>query len=76
MEDGKIRYTWPEDNGDRLTVMGKFKHMREIKYHTEAIFEPKKAAIWEEYEELKKNNDFLVRPPPRLNRLNDGTGMD
>ena len=63
LEDGKIRYTWPEDDGDRLTVMGKFKHMREIKYHTEAIFEPKKAAIWDEYEELKKNNDFLVRPP-------------
>ena len=33
--DDKIKYDWPEDNGDRLTVLGKFTHMREIAYHHE-----------------------------------------
>ena len=62
MEDAKMSFVLPQDDGDRLTVMGKFKHMREIKYHTQAIYEPKKAAIAEEYEAIKKNNEFLVRP--------------
>lgn len=65
MEEGKIRYTWPEDNGDRLTVLGKFKHMREIAYHSQEIFCPLKDSIKEEYAAYKAKNDFVVRPPEK-----------
>ncbi len=60
-EDG-MRFEWPEDHGDRLTVLGKFQHMREITYHTEAIYGPLKPAIEEEFNQLKSENEFLVRP--------------
>lgn len=63
MEDSKIRYEWPEDDGDRLTVMGKFKHMREIEYHSEVIFKPMKEKITESYNQLKNENSFIVKPP-------------
>lgn len=63
MVDGKIRYEWPEDNGDRLTVQGKFRHMREIAYHHNDIYAPIKDTVAEEYEHYKKMNEFIVRPP-------------
>ena len=62
ISDGKMEFEWPEDNGDRLTVAGKFQHMREIRYHTEKIYLPKKESIQEQYEYYKKL-DFVVRPP-------------
>ncbi len=63
MEDGKIRYQWPEDHGDRLTVMGKFTHMREIEYHSEVLYKPLKENIAESYNALKNDNSFVVKPP-------------
>jgi len=61
--DGKIKYDWPEDNGDRLTVLGKFTHMREIAYHHEQ-YEKIKDTVKEKYEYYKKL-DFSVRPPKK-----------
>lgn len=61
LENGKIKYDWPEDNGDRLTVMGKFKHTREINYHREVIFEPLKDSVEDKYEEIKSNESFVVK---------------
>ena len=29
-QEGKIKYAWPEDNRNRLTMMGKIDHVREI----------------------------------------------
>lgn len=62
LDDGKIYYEWPEDNGDRLKVMGKFQHAREIEYHREMIYEPLKDGIQEQYKELKTNESFVVKP--------------
>lgn len=62
IENGKLKFDWPEDHGDRLTVAGKFKHMREIQYHTREIFEPLKDSVKEDYAALKRNNDFVVKP--------------
>ena len=62
MEDGKMRFTWPEDNGDRLTVLGKFKHFREILYHQSEIYGPIKDTVQDEYERYRAMNDFIVKP--------------
>ena len=64
--DGKISYEWPEDDGDRLTVLGKFKHMREIEYHTQEIFNPLKEEVSEEYKELKAMESFVVKAPSKM----------
>lgn len=61
MQDGKMRFVWPEDDGDRLTVMGKFKHMREIAHHAE-IFAKQKDSIADALAHYKAL-DFSVRPP-------------
>lgn len=68
LDNGKIRYEWPQDNGDRLTVLGKFKHCREIEYHAKAIFAPLKDSVQEEYKSLKAFEDFVVTPPSKKER--------
>ncbi len=60
--EGKIRYTWPEDPQDRLTMMGKFDHLREIAYHSQVIYEPLKESIQEEYQRYKDYNACIVKP--------------
>lgn len=62
-EDQNFKYEWPEDNGDRLTVLGKFQHTREIEYHSQVIYEPLKAGIEEQYKELCADESFVVKPP-------------
>lgn len=63
LEEGRIRYDWPEDNGDRLTVMGKFKHMREIDYHSEQFEKAGgSASVREELSRLRAL-DLVVKPP-------------
>lgn len=59
--DGKIKYDWPEDNGDRLTVWGKFQHMREIAHHQEQ-FAKIKDTVKDELDRLKAL-DYVVKPP-------------
>ena len=64
MPDGKMQFDFPDDAGDRLTVFGKFNHMREIEYHKDEIFEPLKESIQEQYDYYKKL-DFVVKPPKK-----------
>lgn len=63
MENGGMKFEWPEDPYDRLREIGTLNHLREIKYHTEEIYEPKLEEIQEEYEKFKKDTSFLVKPP-------------
>lgn len=63
VEDGKIAYEWPEDAQDRLTMMGKFDHMREIERHTEERYAPHADEIKEEWEKYKKYDSCVVNPP-------------
>ena len=62
-DNGKLRFDWPEDNGDRLTIWGKFKHMREIEYHETSLYDPVKDTVKEKYDYYSSLNDFIVKPP-------------
>lgn len=64
--DGKMHFTWPEDNRDRLTMMGKFDHMREIARHTEERYEPHVEEIQEELKMYRQMEDFVVKAPSRM----------
>ena len=64
MDDGTMQFDFPEDEGDRLTVFGKFHHIREIIHHEQDLFNPIKDTIAEEYEYYKKL-DFSVKPPKK-----------
>lgn len=64
MPDGKLKFEWPEDPGDRLTVQGKFAHMREIEHHAEDLFAPLKDSITEKYD-YYKSLSFTVKPPKK-----------
>lgn len=63
LEKGKMFFEWPEDDGDRLTVAGKFKHMREIAYHSEKLFKPQQDNIENLYQKLKQLETFCIKPP-------------
>lgn len=65
MKNGGMEFEWPADSDDRLTVLGKFQHMREITYHTNIIYAPLRSEIEEEFNQLKEENEFLVRPPKK-----------
>ena len=64
-KDGNIQYTWPEDNKNRLTMMGKFDHVREIQRHTEERYNPHVEEIREEWDKYKKMEHFAVKAPSR-----------
>lgn len=65
MKDGKLAYEWPEDKRDRLTIMGKYDHCREIFAHTEDRYLPHKDEIQEELQKFRQMEDFTVLPPSR-----------
>lgn len=64
-KDGCLQYTWPEDPQDRLTVMGKYDHLQEIRIHAEDIYSPHVDEIQEEYKKYKEYTACLVRPPKK-----------
>ena len=64
-KDGNIQYTWPEDNKNRLTMMGMFDHVREIQRHTEERYNPHVEEIREEWDKYKKMEHFAVKAPSR-----------
>ena len=64
-KDGKLAYTWPEDPQDRLTMMGKYDHMREIARHTEDRYEPHVEEIQEQLKYYRQLEDFTVTAPSR-----------
>ena len=63
--EGNIRYTWPEDNCDRLTMMGKFDHAREIEMHGEIRAKQETPEIAEQVKRYKQMEDFVVKAPSR-----------
>lgn len=65
LNDGKLAYTWPDDPQDRLTVMGKYDHMREIARHTEERYDPHVDEIQEDMKKYRELEDFVVNPPSR-----------
>ena len=64
-KDGLIRYSWPEDNRNRLTMMGKFDHVREIERHTAERYEPHKHEIQDELKRFRQMEQFTVKAPSR-----------
>lgn len=64
-KDGLIRYSWPEDNQNRLTMMGKFDHVREIERHTAERYEPHKHEIQDELKRFRQMEQFTVKAPSR-----------
>ena len=59
------QYTWPEDNRNRLTMMGKFDHVREIERHTAERYEPHKDEIQEELKKYRQMEQFTVKAPSK-----------
>ena len=64
-KDGLFQYTWPEDNRNRLTMMGKFDHVREIERHTAERYEPHKDEIQEELKRYRQMEEFTVKAPSK-----------
>ncbi len=65
LKDGKIAYDWPEDPQDRLTMAGKFEHLREIERHTEERYLPHVEEIQELWQTYKDYNACILTPPSR-----------
>ena len=62
MDEDGMKFEWPFDPNDRLTDIGVLKHLQEINYHTEEIYQPQFDSIKEEYDALKKDESFVVKP--------------
>jgi hypothetical protein len=73
MTDGTLSYTWPEDPQDRLTMKGKYDHMREINRHTEERFAPHADEIQEELKHWRQLEDFTVNAPSKLKSAKSDT---
>ena len=58
-------YLKSEDNRNRLTMMGKFDHVREIERHTAERYEPHKEEIQEELKHYRQMEQFTVKAPSR-----------
>lgn len=67
-QDGNIQYSWPEDNRDRLTMMGKFDHAREIAKHTETIYNPHVDEVQEKLKYYRGLEDYTVKAPSRTKK--------
>jgi hypothetical protein len=65
LKEGKLSYSWPDDPQDRLSMMGKFDHMREIARHTEEIYAPHVQDIQEELKKYKEYEACVAVPPSR-----------
>lgn len=65
LDDGKLAYSWPDDPQDRLTLLGKYDHMREIARHTKERYEPHVDEIQEKWSEYKAYEACVVKPPSK-----------
>lgn len=64
--DGKIKLEYGKnDPNDRLTVEGKFTHMREIAEVRETIYEPVKEICLERLKKYKNYDGCVVNPPSK-----------
>ena len=73
VEDGRIAYKWPQDPANRLTVMGKFEHLRECAAHDEDIYQPHAKEIQENYDQYKKYEACVVSPPSKGKKKSSST---
>ena len=64
-KDGNLRYEWPQDNRNRLTMMGKFDHAREIERHGEMREKQETPEIAELVKRYRQMEDFTVKAPSR-----------
>ena len=65
MADGTLSFTWPKDPQDRLTMQGKYDHMREIARHTEDLYDPHVDEIKEKHKYFRELENFTVKPPAK-----------
>ncbi len=65
LEDGKLAYTWKDDPQDRLTMRGKFDHLREIARHTQERYAGHEDEIKEEHTRYKQMEQFTAEPPSK-----------
>ena len=67
-ENGKIRYTWPADNQNRLTMMGKYDHMREISLHGQIRAKQDTPELQETVKKYRQMEQWTVKAPSRTKK--------
>jgi len=67
-KDGNIQYTWPEDNRDRLTMMGKYDHAREIERHGQMRAKLQTPELDEIVKRYRLMEEFTVKAPSRTKK--------
>lgn len=65
---GNIQYSWPEDNRDRLTMMGKFDHAREIERHGAARAKYQTPELEAQIKHYRQMEEFTVKAPSRTKK--------
>ena len=63
--DGGLKFEWPEDNNDRLTMMGKFAHAREIERHGQIRAAQDSPELEEIVKRYRQMEEFTVKAPSR-----------
>ena len=64
-DNGALKFTWPDDNRNRLRMLGKFDHLREIAYHTDSRYKPHVDEIQEEHRRYKEMEQWTVKAPSK-----------
>lgn len=67
-ENGKMQFTWPVDNQNRLTMMGKFDHAREINMHGEIRSQQGGPEIDEQIKKYRQMEQWTVKAPSRTKK--------
>ncbi|HAN44659.1 MAG TPA: hypothetical protein DCP97_04635 [Ruminococcaceae bacterium] len=65
LENGNLKYAWPEDPQNRLTMMGKYDHIREIERHGMGRPENYDELVREKSKKYKDWNDCVLTPPSK-----------
>ncbi|MCQ2558939.1 MAG: flavodoxin family protein, partial [Oscillospiraceae bacterium] len=66
--NGCIQYTWPEDTRDRLTMMGKFDHAREIERHGQMRAKLETPELAEQVKYWRQKEEWTVKAPSRTKK--------
>jgi hypothetical protein len=75
LENGNLKYTWPEDPQNRLTMMGKYEHIREIERHGMGKPENYDELVREKGRKYKEWNDCVQTPPSKISASKYGGEM-
>ena len=63
-----MKFTWPVDNQNRLTMMGKFDHAREINMHGEIRSKQGGPEIDEQIKKYRQMEQWTVKAPSRTKK--------